>query len=465
MFLKKDTVGIWGYGIVGASALSFVKKQYPECAQVLYDTKELSLEQQQDLARKGCALFQPHELSSFLATTTAILASPGIDLTPYRSFEKKWITELDLFFTHWKKPVIAITGTLGKTTITDISSHLLRAAGLRVATGGNIGTGMLDLIDIQDNVDIAVLELSSFQLEYAQHCNPDLAIITNLFPNHLDRHKTMEQYLAAKLAIARNQQQHQKTLIPLSLLHDIRAQLPDRSFSLHSNHRPTAQEFERLRSSDALYYCDQEAVYRFSKGEHARILDTIPATSYPENWVIMTALCDIMQKNPQALITDSYETPDHRLEHIATIETCAFFDDSKATIMPAVIAAVQKLHDFDTILLLGGTSKGVDRAPYFAQLQQHIKMVITFGGEAQELAQQAQQSGIKTGAYATLEEACAGAWQAQEHFQKPAIVLSPGGASFDLFKDYKARGKRFQEIVKSLQSARRTEPIINSTTN
>ncbi len=185
-------------------------------------------------------LFFTRTLTNFLEYNDYIIASPGIDLRPYQSYEHKFVTEIDLFCQDWQKPLITITGTVGKTSTTHLLSELLKLAGLRVATGGNIGTGMLDLLNEQTSSDCAVLELSSFQLEYAQHCTPDLAIITNIYPNHLDRHGTYDEYTRAKLRSIQLQTPQQKTLIPLSLYEtvaDILPMLHNALFYFHGNNR------------------------------------------------------------------------------------------------------------------------------------------------------------------------------------------------------------------------------------
>ena len=152
----------------------------------------------------------------------------------------------------------------------------------------------------------------------------------------------------------------------------------------------------------------------------------------------------------QALIAqaDNLSLPSYRLEEVATINGVTYYNDSKSTIMQATLAAVDALHNKKIILLLGGVSKGVDRAPFVQQLKDNVQAVICFGKEAEQLRAACCAASIEAHAVKTLEEAVA---LAQKNSQKAeAILLSPGGASFDLFKDYQERGARFKELVLSL---------------
>src|SRR5690606_28349772 len=145
------------------------------------------------------------DLNTFLENNSYIIPSPGINVYPYASFAHKWLAELDLFNSEYKKPIIAITGTVGKTSVTHLLDQLLQKYTQRVLTGGNIGIGMLDLLSHPENTDVSLLEVSSFQLELCKSFAPDLAIWTTFSENHLDRHETIDKYFDAKYRILINQ--------------------------------------------------------------------------------------------------------------------------------------------------------------------------------------------------------------------------------------------------------------------
>ncbi len=179
MKLKNSTIGIWGFGRVGKAAASFFHK---EGARVIVydDNKSTSIDTTYLTAPSVQALFNIADY---------VLPSPGIDIKAYYAlYQGRWLCEVDIMKAYCTKPIIAITGSVGKTTTTHLLTHLLQKHGINAVAAGNIGTPMLDMIYQQDSFDLLVLELSSFQLEYAQSFAPDLALWTNLYPNHLDRH-------------------------------------------------------------------------------------------------------------------------------------------------------------------------------------------------------------------------------------------------------------------------------------
>ena len=151
---------------------------------------EPSDEEQAWLESLGISYFHDTERDAFFNSHDYIVPSPGIALPSELLSKYTFIEELDLFADAWKSKLIAVTGTVGKTSTVHLLSQILSNAGLSLATGGNIGTGMLDLVD--EGAAYGLLELSSFQLERAKPFAPDIAVITNLYPNHLDRHGTLE---------------------------------------------------------------------------------------------------------------------------------------------------------------------------------------------------------------------------------------------------------------------------------
>jgi len=447
-------VGIWGYGVVGASALRYFKNQ--QCSQIgIIDTKPLSQDIIHHHKHLPLKLFQAIDLHQFLNEHDFILPSPGIDLRAYQAYSTKFLNEFDLFSVQWHKPIIAITGTIGKTTITHILSHLLQTAGHTIATGGNIGVAMLDLLAQQTISDYALLELSSFQLEYCAQSAPSIAVITNIYPNHLDRHGSLEQYQAAKYRISTNQTYSQITLAPLHLARSLRhahnlVHTTQRNYHFFSDHQPTSDEYALLIHNDSLYYYHEGMIFHYCNGDTKYLCHmTHSSLTYPINWLILHALLDILNLNQhiisQALAT--LEIPEHRLSCIAHHNGISFYNDSKATIPEATLAALKKLQGKPLILFLGGTSKGVNRHAALLDFKNFtIKHIICFGKEAVPLKLACDMHVLPATAYDTLEAAFANCMhdiaQSGDH-----ILFSPAGASFDLFTHYQARGDRFKELV------------------
>ncbi len=448
-------IGIWGSGVVGRSAIKYFSARSDYQIVALADKKEPDAQFLEFLGKYTTPKFYPEEnIQEFLEICDGILPSPGIDLRKYSKYKHKFITEADIFAQNWDKtkPVIAITGTVGKTSVVTLLSKVLEQNNLRVATGGNIGTGMLDLLENQENYDIAVLELSSFQLEYCKIFAPDLAIITNIFPNHLDRHGDMQNYLQAKFNIFLNQNNNQKLLVPEELRPQIEnlrktdtCPAPfDTFFSLCSKNT----QGERVPGDGCIEPCGP----RSSKFSYP-----IPDISYPVNWVIIFKACEIMGIEIKNLDINNLEIPDHRVEFVREFNGIEFYDDSKSTVCQATLAAVEKLNNKSEtkpiILFLGGISKGVDRSGLIKDLKNKVSEIICFGSEAENLNKFCIENSIPSSFHKTLEEAFSACISSNMCSTKNSarVLFSPSGASFDLFKDYKDRGNKFKNLVNSLK--------------
>lgn len=448
--MQKQRIGIWGFGAVGKSAFRFFHGQGNplEILDLTESTKKLpdnvTYTQQQTSS----------DITDFLTRNDAILVSPGIDTSHYSIFRNKFINELDLMCQQLKKPWIGITGTVGKTTITTLLSQYLQQAGFSVGMGGNIGIPLLDVVAQQDCYNIAVFELSSFQLEYATQCSPHLAIWTNLYPNHLDRHLTVEQYFLSKFNIMRHQDMHDKALVPLNLMPllqqysynfaHIRAQL-----YFFSQNAPTDTEKKIAPKNAHFMYLAHNNIMLDNGITMTSLmsLGDIPLKTYPENILVLAAALYCLEQ-PLTLLTDHQETVlEHRLEYVATQNTIAFYNDSKSTIMQATHAAVNALQPQNIILLLGGLSKGVDRTADIYAIASSVRFIICFGKEASTLHAVCDAAHIPAQQASTLEEAFVIGVAQARRYSNACVLLSPGGSSFDLFANYSERGNTFKNLV------------------
>ncbi|MBI2774851.1 UDP-N-acetylmuramoyl-L-alanine--D-glutamate ligase [Candidatus Dependentiae bacterium] len=442
-------VGIWGFGVVGKSVAQFFS-DYPIKLSVM-EKRSLSDQEKEYCAQRSITLFGEEQKNKFLDNNDLIIPSPGIDLRDYKNYRSKFLSELDIFSDAFKKPIIAITGTVGKTSTTHFLSTLLSSS-MRISTGGNIGTGMLDLITHQENTDCAILELSSFQLEYCKTFAPYLALWTNLYQNHLDRHGTMEEYLKAKLNLICNQKAGQHALLPVELL----------KFDAIKNYLDCAPQFLSFFSQykidlnklgaiipHKLFWIEDGTIVVYQNGLVKPLIsiNELPKHSFIQNWIVVAAATNILNKPLDLIKNISFDSDvlSHRLERITTKEGITFFDDSKGTLAQSTLAAIDSFSNRPLILMLGGLSKGVDRSQLIAQLPANVQAVICFGKEADQLAQWCNARAIKAHASPTLEEA----FEACRTFanEETPVLFSPSGSSFDLFTDYKMRGKRFKELV------------------
>lgn len=479
MFTHKK-IGIWGLGVVGKSLVRYLRAFTPHIT--VLDTKKPSEQDLAWLTAQQVQFVDMQALPKFLEDNEIIIPSPGIDLRPSARYISKMVMEVDIFYSTWKNkypnaPIIAITGTVGKTSITHLLTEFLRLAGKRVAVGGNIGTAMLDLLG-EPEYDYVVLELSSFQLEHSKQFTPDLAIWTNCYPNHLDRHGTPEKYFDAKYQLLARQTGDQKALVPLELAEALRS----RQQSSFSSSGCSASEYSAGACSffalHAPKITSSQRVFTLNDLE----AQGVPEFSYPINWVILNAACNLLTiPFPTRVQIATLTLPDHRLDCIATHKNIKFYNDSKSTIPEATVAAVEQLQSAPVgttcvvptqvdptqvdptqvvpthvVLLLGGVSKGVDRAPLCLRLRNKVAHVFCFGGEAEQLLRFCQKADVPASAHATLEDAFMQSVQYAQtlHSTQPvAVLLSPAGASFDLFKDYKERGERFKALVREYQES------------
>lgn len=257
---EKKRIGVWGFGRVGKSVAHLLHAQ-GHIISVM--TKDALTEDEKILVKKyDFHVYTQNEKEEFFNHNDHIVPSPGVDIrSDYQTQNGKWLTELDLFYTHCKKPIIAITGTVGKTTITTLLNHILKAYEVNICTGGNIGIPMCDLImqpdtfmksDVKSD-EYALLEVSSFQLEYCKQFAPRLAIWTNLAPNHLDRHETYDAYFDAKYAILAHQKITDKALVPLALAQKIKSKTVKTMLHYFSSTMPTQKELEIIKLDEPLF--------------------------------------------------------------------------------------------------------------------------------------------------------------------------------------------------------------------
>lgn len=443
-------VGIWGFGVTGKSLLGFFAKQGAKIE--VLDTRILSTKDQLCIQDAGASLRAPHDLIPFLQNNDCIIPSPGIDTRPYQAVAQSYIAELDLFADLFKKPVIALTGSSGKTSIVTLLQQLLSAHGANIPAGGNIGTPMLDILD--QPIDGVVLELSSFQLDQCTRFAPDLAIWTNLHANHLDRHGSMTEYCAAKSKIMAQQRSGQRALVPL-YLHAALGDFAKRpGYAFFAVEKPTDDLLALLTCQQSFYYLHNNTLMHWHQGLARPLYTTSPlltTITYRENWLIIGASLHMLSVPLEIIETagPQLQIPEHRLEFVGMVNGLYFYNDSKSTTPVSTLAAVNKLAPAPIVLLLGGISKGIDRRDLIGQLVGKVRSIVCFGGEAAQLAAWCMQYGIAASEHKNLEDAFAGCLT----LTRPGdiVLLSPAGASFDLFTNYTERGQHFKALVQQYQ--------------
>lgn len=447
MLLNNSKIGIWGLGVVGTAVLNFLRTQNVQLSII---EPNLSEEQKVFYEQQNIAVWDQKNIQDFFEYNDYVIPSPGIDCDKFKINKNKLYAELDLFAENFKKPYIAITGTLGKTTVTTLLSTALTYNKNGIFTGGNIGIGCCEALKTQDQHDFAVLEVSSFQLEYCKEFAPDVAIWTNFYPNHLDRHITQDNYFAAKLQLLRNQKPGQKAIVPITLADQLQQHTLASTIYYVATEKPTLEQLQKVSKASAAYWIEDNAVvYNYNNKQTA--IFQIPAqhNHFQENLVVTAAALHILGQETTGILSTQVAF-EHRKEFIATINGVDFYNDSKATVPQATLAALAALPHKQTILILGGLSKGVDRKSLIEQLPSHVCHIICFGKEKELLAAYCAAYNKTYSCYDNLEEC----FTASVRLSQPdmQVVFSPAGASFDLFGNYKLRGECFKKLVQEIQA-------------
>ncbi len=447
---KNKHIGIWGFGVVGKAAINYLHAQGYQLS--IMDKRTPTDNELDCLKEKNIRWYNEQEQEIFFNSCDIIIPSPGINISQmcYATHVRKWFHELDFFYTAFKKPIIAITGSIGKTSTTHILGQIFKELSIPAVIGSNIGIPTFNLIDQQDSVDYAILEVSSFQLNYCKQFAPQLAIWTNFHPNHLDHHADEHEYFSAKENIVAHQTQDQMSLVHFMLRNKMRLPVDGHKRSYFIKDCPTQDELDLLMHNEQIYYLQHNTVMRSAQHIHTPIMELTPALidlTFIENIILLAAACDILNLDIPALkkAAQHVQLPEHRVEKVGTLNNIDFYNDSKATTAASTLAAVEKLSKRPLHLFIGGLSKGVDRAPFIKQLHNQVKHIYCFGKEAEALYAMCIAHNIPATHYTTLNEAvvtCTTLMQSGD-----CVLLSPAGSSYDLYDNYEQRGKHFKELV------------------
>lgn len=432
-------IGIWGFGIVGKSALNYVQ-QFTDQIQII-DQKKTP----EDLASNvECIEQTPENIVSFLEYNDLIIASPGIILNNYEKYNHKFLNELDIFSQENKIPTVAITGTVGKTTITSLLQQCIPDS----IAAGNIGHAMLNTLHVHPTPKNIVLELSSYQLHRSHNFSPDIAIWTNFYPNHLDHHRDKEEYFLAKCNLFKKQTPNQIALIPVDIIEKIEQNFHPQAqiflFSLQQPNQPTKYPIFFIQNQQlVLKYPDKiEIVFQQ--------FDQLPDITFPQNWLIIIACLYLQKISLDTLLTraTTLQPQEHRVEFVTNLNGVHVYNDSKSTVWQATKHAVERFEHENIALFLGGISKGTDRTPLIEYVHTKSVTVFAFGKEADLLENLCKQFQVPCFKSTTLNDVLDQYLQHQQCFN--VLLFSPAGASFDLFANFEDRGKQFKKLIQQL---------------
>ena len=380
-----------------------------------------------------------------------IVVSPGVPvdappLVQARSLGETVIGEIELAAQFLPGPIVAITGSNGKTTTTTLAGEIMTAAGIPALVGGNIGTPAISLAERAKPETVIVLEISSFQLETIQTFRPRVAVVLNVTPDHLDRHRTFEVYTDAKARIFENQQGS-----------DFAVLNADDPTCVAMGARTHAQVFWFSRQKEVqqgAWVRDGNIVFRDSSGQREILhVSDIPLKGAHNLENVLAAVCAgvLMGCAPEKIrqAVHDFKAVEHRLEFTATINGVDYYNDSKATNVDATIKALESF-PANIHLILGGKDKGSDYTVLNDLIRQRVKRIYTIGAAAAKI--ESQVRGAEVVHAETLENAIRKAHSTA--VPGDVVLLAPACASFDQFKNYEHRGRVFKEIVAGLAAGK-----------
>jgi len=353
-------------------------------------------------------------------------------------------SEIELAWRYLRGKVVAITGSNGKTTTTSLVAHILRTAGIETLVGGNIGVPLLSLVERSTDSSITVAEISSFQLEAIEDFRPEIGVLLNLTPDHLDRHESFEAYARAKMRMFENQLDRDAAVL--------NADDPEVTKRMPS--KPHVYWFSRQkRVAAGAFVRDDEILFR-SEGLEIAIArrSEIPLRGDHNLENVLAACCAayLAGAAPSAIASGvrTFRAVEHRLEFVARIAGVEFYNDSKATNVDATLKAVEAFPG-PLIVILGGKDKGSPYTPLREPFRQRARTVLLIGAASEKIASDLQGA-VPIEHAETLGRAVSMAMERA----KPGdvVLLAPACSSFDQFENYEQRGRAFKELVAQLEN-------------
>ncbi len=442
MEVKGKKVLVLGLGLSGEAAAELLLKEKASVT-VLDDGEQIRLwERAARLRGMGASVTLGGGETGEAVPCDLLVVSPGI---PYshpciiRAREEgiPVTGEVELASRFLPGPLIAVTGTNGKTTTVSLLVEILRRAGIAAVAGGNIGHPLSRIVLEQRPGMTVVAEVSSFQLERIETFHPGTAVFLNLAPDHLDRYRAMSEYMTAKQRIFMNQGPGDTALLPRSLQPLLEEALPP------------GVEMHFWGDPDGLVQSEGGNIWLHAAGRRRKICGEnemlLRGPHNRQNVMAAAAAAFLAGVSPSVIgeAVRSFRGLPHRLEYVSERGGVSFFNDSKAT-NPGAAAAALESFDRPVIWLAGGSDKKLDFSLLEPFLSGAVRLALLMG-ESREKLRRLVDGRVPFQLVAGLEEAVAEAF----HRAEPGdiVLLSPGCASFDMFTDYRQRGERFKELI------------------
>ena len=378
-----------------------------------------------------------------------IIPSPGVPadevhLQNARAHNVTIWSEIELAYRFMKGRLIGITGSNGKTTTTSLVQHILATAGMHTVLAGNIGTPLIACVDAMNEISWTVAELSSFQLELIETFRPNIGLLLNLTPDHLDRHHTLEAYGAAKARLFENQIGDDAAIVNAD----------DSSAAKYAPAHPRVYWFSRKRElAQGTFIRGEDIVFhRDGASEHLLKVADIPLVGAHnlENVLAAAAAAKLAGASATEIAAGvrSFAGVEHRIEFVAEIGGVRYYNDSKATNVDATLKALDSFPG-RILIILGGKDKDSNYTVLQKPLREKAILTLLIGAAADKIERQISGS-VTIERAETLERAV----ETASHAAQPGdvVLLAPACASFDQFQNYEHRGRTFKELVRKLKA-------------
>ena len=414
-YLKDKKILILGFGREGKSTYNFIRKYLPDKELYIGDINNVDIDDDKVILKTG------EDYLDNLSDYDLVIKSPGISFKDVDTKSINISSQLELFLEFVPNKMIGITGTKGKSTTTSLIYKVLTDQNVDAILMGNIGRPLLDYIEDIKEDTILVNEMSSHQLEFVKH-SPYIAIITNLYQEHLDHYNSFEEYMQAKINICRYQKESD-----FFIYNSDDINLTSRIDDVISN-KIEVSKYEEIPEVSNSNLKGDSSIY---------------------NILFTLAVSDILMLNKEKAIKsiNEFKTLPHRMEYVGTYHNIKFYDDAIATIPEATVNSVSALKDVDT-LIFGGLDRGVNLSSLVKYLDTGIvRNLICMPKTGYLIADRLNNTDINVFKVETMDEAVEIAFKETE--KDKICLLAPAAASYNKYKNFEEKGNHFQKLVKN----------------
>ena len=451
-FLKNKKVLILGFGMEGYSTYTFIKRHLPNQEIFISDGNPTFIEKYPDVANDANAKILPEsEYLKELEKYDIIMKTPGLSFKDIdiSKFEDKIKSQLELFLEFVNVFTIGVTGTKGKSTTSSLIYSVLKNQCEDVHLLGNIGVPLFDEIDKLTEKSIVVMELSSHQLEFTE-VSPNIAILLNVFEEHLDHYKSYEHYINAKLNVCKYQKEKDYFLYSIDneclKQHVEKMQgLNQNVYEISYNGNEKLHENHKLISRDGNTVVDESGATLYTDSKNRKIL----GDHNFNNIMFAITVARIMNLDLAKAQNDIYEFEPlpHRMEFVGEIDGVKYYNDSIATIPASTINGIETLKDVNT-LIIGGKDRGIDYTEFADFLgNTNIEHLICLPDTGWKIADMVINENMEKYIVKNMQEAVKFAKQVTK--KGSICLLSPAASSYGFFKNFQERGNLYKELVKS----------------